>query len=881
MSPTTPNSSPVSQVSLVELIDKAGFEASIITTFNANLRFYEEFVLRRLQARNCRRNFVLMDARQCASTWVSEATRPRFAGTEYTLIPMHTAAAFHPKVLCLLGPKKAAIAVGSHNLTLSGFGINREITSVIEYAGNEFEAIPFIRDAWRDIQGWLEAELAFTPRDLMDPILELRRLLPAERINRSEGSAPIFISQSPGQEGLFVKLKSAVKFKPTFIAVLGAFFDSNLQFLKSIRDFWPTAKVVVGIDPATVWLPVIGDPEKFTYVDASQALRCSSDHYLHAKALYLEGETPEDCLWISGSANPSAQGWGIYQSNVEAGVLLRGLAARKVAEDLGVKGISELPGLSVEILKTAVARTKTNKDSNGDEHLTVLVGLASEDGLVVNVDLSSLKGVHSEPAGWESWSASLIGPFAQEKAVTVAVNGKYPLLALHLSMPLQGAAQLAIELSDGHICRILVHSCTNIKRHCSSSTQRQISDAIGSLDDSSADISAVMAVVTKVIFSESTEELLQITNHGARAHTSSVISKDTERSRPATLEETAPVRGEKKKRRMLSQGDLVELIDALKQKFYVRSPVKVERSADGTGGVDDGDGFVTEGEGAEEDMPKPPLPGLSDKEISLAVFAKARTLVSRMINREKSVAEQCAAREASGENVPIEPAMATVVQLLAVIGLLRELKRIENGPRWRGKDLKLVDSKSLLQLFEKSMEYLFRSDHNVATWAQGDHGNYAELDELYSLLAWLAWVCGLDFNAPVRPRYELGLEEHTRQLHANGYLARLMPLVIESQSIEEIRHGLENSIPKSPLARVQASSWLNRNFEYGQAMLDALTRATKTPARRELAEGDLAWLPGGPNQFVVIAEIDSGKLKLWDLGLNRGYLETYVRTFVP
>ena len=85
--PEPPSHSPIqSQVSLSELIDRGGFEASLITTFNANLPFYEEFVLRRLQAKNCRRNFVLMDAAQCASAWHSEASRPRYAGFEYTPI---------------------------------------------------------------------------------------------------------------------------------------------------------------------------------------------------------------------------------------------------------------------------------------------------------------------------------------------------------------------------------------------------------------------------------------------------------------------------------------------------------------------------------------------------------------------------------------------------------------------------------------------------------------------------------------------------------------------------------------------------------------------------------------------------------------------------
>ena len=125
------------QISILDIAESTGFEASLITTFNASLPFYEEIVLRRLRANGCRKNVVLMDAAQCSAAWDSEASRPRLAGYDYSLIPIRASGAFHPKLAIFVGPKRASILVGSHNLTVAGFGYNRELTNLVELSAKK------------------------------------------------------------------------------------------------------------------------------------------------------------------------------------------------------------------------------------------------------------------------------------------------------------------------------------------------------------------------------------------------------------------------------------------------------------------------------------------------------------------------------------------------------------------------------------------------------------------------------------------------------------------------------------------------------------------------------------------------------------------------
>lgn len=120
------------ELSLYREIHSRGYEASIIGTYSLDFQFYERVVLRRLQSSGCRHNIVLADAKQCAKALGSNEFYPRFCGLDYTLLPVQSALSFHPKFIFLLGRRKSRLILGSHNLTASGFGLNREITTAFD-----------------------------------------------------------------------------------------------------------------------------------------------------------------------------------------------------------------------------------------------------------------------------------------------------------------------------------------------------------------------------------------------------------------------------------------------------------------------------------------------------------------------------------------------------------------------------------------------------------------------------------------------------------------------------------------------------------------------------------------------------------------------------
>src|SRR5258706_163809 len=199
-------------ISLLDVVSEGGIEASLFTTFNAFLPFYEDVVLRRLLASGCRHNTILMDASQLAACLDDPSLRPVGAGYDYTLAPIRSRAAFHPKLMLLVGPKRAITCIGSHNLTLSGFGLNRETTyKAIWSGGSDERGADVARATWQATKHWLGKCGTALPRQTQRNILAMEGNTPwitsagsAICLPRSFTSTPVarqacWVSEAPIQ----------------------------------------------------------------------------------------------------------------------------------------------------------------------------------------------------------------------------------------------------------------------------------------------------------------------------------------------------------------------------------------------------------------------------------------------------------------------------------------------------------------------------------------------------------------------------------------------------------------------------------------------------------------------------------------------------------
>ena len=370
------------KISLMDEIKQGGYETSIITTFNAYLPFYEDVVLRKLMANGVRHNVLLMDSNQCQQSFNSNP--PTYAGRRYTLLPMKTVGAFHPKIILLLGKKKGLLSIGSHNLTLSGFGVNRELTNVMRFKGNETDgSVGIFNQVLRYIESWVDEQRDWFPVHFAEMVRKVKSFAPWLTGEVPTITNVSIIATSNNQGSLWNQLKAVVTEPIERVYVGGAFFDSELAFLHRVANDFSQAEIIVGVDPNSVKAPPsLAQLEGIRVVNTSELKPEKEDQssgYLHAKSLVFENFEGKLYL-VTGSANPSAPAWlasGV-SANTEMMVIRSDNLAEQTADILGLTKIKDYPSLK-EDEWNCVKKNWNQDDAKNDSSIPFGIAIANDD----------------------------------------------------------------------------------------------------------------------------------------------------------------------------------------------------------------------------------------------------------------------------------------------------------------------------------------------------------------------------------------------------------------------------------------------------------------------------------------------------------------------
>lgn len=470
----------MSRISLFDELKKGGYESALITTFNVDFPFYEDVVLRRMQSAGIEHHIIMVDSAMCAQA--ISARPPIKAGYHYSLAPMKCSAAFHPKLLLLLGRDKGLLAVGSHNLTLSGYGNNIELTNVVEYNKKKHpETLSVFQAALEACSVWLHAYGVGLPDGILESFNKIQDS--CAWLRESKGSKQndvIFAYTGTSTPALWEQAKSHIPKKPTLIFGVSAFFDNSLKFVHTLSELKPR-QFILGIQSKTV-----NAPKSILKIDSVNVLECDSllsdveQSYIHAKLLYIESK--EESVLITGSANLSAPAWvkSGEQANAEAVLIRLGKSAASSFKSLGFGDLKN----AVKIKSLPAITSLASSDDNCSPQL-----------LVINYE-------HGCPLAipWDKPAKSLSVGYLVDFSVFEPVTHVRKGYEIHIrELDIRPGEILHVRDGDNAVLYILLHHEQRIREYSSTGTERKLRLALGSLNTSKPELDMLFKYVGRLM----------------------------------------------------------------------------------------------------------------------------------------------------------------------------------------------------------------------------------------------------------------------------------------------------------------------------------------------------------------------------------------------
>ena len=824
------------RISILNEIKSGGYEASLITTFNAYLPFYEDVVLRHLMGGGIRHNVLMMDASQ--ATLAFERHPPQSAGRFYTLAPISVAGAFHPKVVFLVGKKKGTLLVGSHNLTLSGFGYNREMTNVILCKGeDDTEGVALLNSAWQFILDWAESQSEILPAHIIDMVKKIQDFTPWLQ-KKAVGTLPEncrVLSAGSKSQALWQQLTEFVGEGPVQrVTVNGAFFDSNLSFIEKVRDELSPEELIVGIDPATVQFPVDKKLAGVSFVNCSSLGLAEKDDnhgYLHAKSIVIEREDGETVLAV-GSANPSYPAWLApkMSQNVEIMVARKGADATEAAKDLGLTDISSMP--RIEESDWQEIRKNWEREEQSEQTTAVaqiIIALASESDIRFRLPNEKVhQNIECEIVA--------IGLAITVKRRAYLKDSEYVIITD--ALPTQ-TSFIRFNLQERQYTG-LVQYVKQIEGLSRTSSQRRFNDALSSLATGMPNLEHFVDCIKEIIKISDNVAVIKSTTATSTQNKGNEKSIIQQEGAELSIGLDEVVEQEhQRKQRLRGSDDLGYLLDVLLYNLRDGSPVMLEDALESRDAL----GRSEEEQVDADDEEVPPLPV---KAVNNQDTPQPRSPLKVCHDKVSTLVGMACDKLDALKQGQLELAHFVVV-MAGILSALRLLRGLDGKVPWVGTGQTAVPKKELRKLFQKIADVSYDGPKSIIC-LDSNSVNLTDFDEfarLKGLIIWLAWDSGIVF-ADKKPFNE-SAEERTERFDANRlYVATAQMIAGDEETISEARQSIGQF---SSIDTV----WLEKLLAVDQFFLSVIREPGRLPDGTTAKTGDFGF--NMLNRTVGIREI--------------------------
>lgn len=819
------------ELSLFDEFKSRSYDASLIATYNALLPFYENVLLRRLAAKGCLHNVVMMDARQCGAVLADNGGRPTRAGRDYSLIPIRAEGAFHPKIILLVARSHGVLLVGSHNLTMSGFGLNGELTTRFEYSpdknrSKDWATLATFQSAFRFLKDWAGSQ----PEEIQEMLDRFEQLAPWLRDLLPADAESYFIGSQRNGQPLWDMVRAKLPDRARQITVVGPFFDPDLAFLQQLNKEFAPKNLVIGLDPRRTGITrrarQLLPRAKFV---SAESLNCGKN-YVHAKAILFEFAGDKEVL-LTGSANPSRSAWlESTKRNAEAVVIQSGQRGRSPAAALGLTKLAAEAALSAEDWKRLIEPPPDHDSENDGKHLP-LIAFTTDDGF----EIAGLG------AGRESVDEVRVLTGAGE-SLGICTNLEFDgdRIRAEIWDREKRANAVILELRSGPtvIAYGIVHHLEELQNRGSTDAQRAFQRSLATLNTDSPMLEEMIRIVHKVIFEDFDETAIRSAKGRSEESEKPADDSDDNYEFEVSITETKKA---KRRKRFYAERDLGLILNALISKLGVGLRAGIEPSDI----IRRSEEEVINSED-EELVREIKVDGRTLAEVCRR---KVKTLLGRMLRQFESASNEGANR------------LRPILQLAAVLGVINCLRDRAETAAWVPRRESLLPVESLRDFFIDCCWYLYapQSDFLKEAIVKLGRNDCKEISVVRGLLMWLAWECGLDVETVVSSDDD---EEIYSRLLGLAQLLHLAPDVLGDDEASEIA--------KQAITRVDLQekykAWLARHQRWSEKIVEMNRNPEKAVVlRREPERGDIVRRTHGHNSLLtVVLERDSSKVRLGD-----------------
>ncbi|MEI7636791.1 MAG: hypothetical protein WCJ37_05755 [Syntrophus sp. (in: bacteria)] len=769
-------------IEILKEIKSGGYEASLITTFNAYLPFYEDVVLRHLMGNGVRHNVLMMDASQ-ASLAVGRHP-PRSAGRYYTLAPIKVSGAFHPKIILLVGKKKGTLLVGSHNLTLSGFGYNREMSNLIHYRDvDDAEVTTIFTSVWQSVLSWAESESYALPGQIIDMIKRVQDFAPW--FQNSTGTLSercCVLSSTHDAVHLWQQLITFAGIERVKrVIISGAFFDANLSFIKRVRDELAPEELFVGIDPASVQFPVGSKLPGVSFVNCARLAIAENDDkqggYLHAKSLLIQREDGEIVLAV-GSANPSYPAWlasGITQ-NIELMIARKGEDAKEAAEQLGLTGISSMPPLTDE--EWALVKQnweRKGEPSQNDAATQIFIAIVTDDQISFRIPGIAL------PPVIDCEITTSVASYTVTRQARL-IGSEYLLSNDGINPP---ASFIRFKIDDKHFTG-LIQYVKQIEGLARTDSQRKFHEALASLTTGSPNLEYFVECIKDIIKINDAVIVDRAAPGSAPQRKTDDMTADHREGAGLSigLDEVVE-RNHLRKQRLRSSDGLGYLLDVLLYNLRDENPVCLDIAMEGRD---------VKGRSEEEQID-------ADDEEVIEPLQTTTSQNNTLVTSDRNPLDVCHYKVGSLVSAACDKLDALkqgrldlsqlVVIMAAILSTLRLLRGLDSKVPWIGVGQTAVPQKELRKYFHKIAEVVYDGGKSIIC-LDSKYSLLKDADEfarLKGLIIWLAWESGISLTK--KKPFNESREEYATRFNVNRlYVATAQLIAGDEDVIREAKQSI-------------------------------------------------------------------------------------------